>query len=81
MNKKEFGLNLAKLREKTGLSAYELSMRLGKDSTYINKIENGLSLLMKNKKISRLGDFLVSSFYALVGYNGKSNTPAQTSCE
>ena len=42
MNKKEFGLNLAKLREKTGLSAYELSMRLGKDSTYINKIENGL---------------------------------------
>lgn len=42
MNKKEFGLNLAKMREKTGISAYELSLRLGRDSTYINKIENGL---------------------------------------
>lgn len=42
MNKKEFGLNLAKIREKVGISAYELSLRLGRDSTYINKIENGL---------------------------------------
>ena len=42
MYKKEFGLNLAKIREKVGISAYELSLRLGRDSTYINKIENGL---------------------------------------
>ena len=42
MNRKEFGLNLAKIREKVGISAYELSLRLGRDSTYINKIENGL---------------------------------------
>lgn len=41
MTKKEFGLNLAKKREKYGISAYELSLRLGKDTTYINKIENG----------------------------------------
>ena len=42
MNAKNFGLNLAKKRNKLGISAYELSLRLGKDSTYINKIENGL---------------------------------------
>ncbi len=42
MKVKNFGLNLAKKREKTGISAYELSLRLGRDSTYINKIENGL---------------------------------------
>ena len=41
MNAKNFGLNLAKKRNKLGISAYELSLRLGKDSTYINKIENG----------------------------------------
>lgn len=41
MTKKDFGLNLAKKREKFGISAYELSLRLGKDTTYINKIENG----------------------------------------
>ncbi len=42
MKVKNFGLNLAKKREKMGISAYELSLRLGRDSTYINKIENGL---------------------------------------
>ena len=41
MKVKNFGLNLAKKREKMGISAYELSLRLGKDATYINKIENG----------------------------------------
>lgn len=41
MKKEHFGLNLARKREKFGISAYELSLRLGKDSTYINKIENG----------------------------------------
>lgn len=42
MNAKNFGLNLAKIKEKVGISAYELSLSLGRDSTYINKIENGL---------------------------------------
>ena len=35
-----FCLNLAKERMKKGLSAYELSLRLGKDASYINKLEN-----------------------------------------
>lgn len=35
-----FGLNVAKERIKQGLSAYELSFRIGKDSSYINKLEN-----------------------------------------
>lgn len=37
----EFGINLAKIRAKSNLSAYELSLRIGKDSSYINKVENG----------------------------------------
>lgn len=41
MKIKNFGLNLSKKRNKVGISAYELSLRLGKDATYINKIENG----------------------------------------
>lgn len=35
-----FGLNVAKQRIKKNLSAYELSLRLGKDASYINKLEN-----------------------------------------
>ena len=35
-----FGLNVAKERIKQGLSAYELSLRIGKDNSYINKLEN-----------------------------------------
>ena len=36
-----FGLNVAKERIKLNISAYELSLRLGKDASYINKLENG----------------------------------------
>lgn len=35
-----FGLNVAKERIKQNISAYELSLRLGKDASYINKLEN-----------------------------------------
>ena len=35
-----FGLNVAKERMKQNISAYELSLRLGKDASYINKLEN-----------------------------------------
>ena len=35
-----FGLNVAKERIKQNISAYELSLRLGKDVSYINKLEN-----------------------------------------
>ena len=41
MKFENFGLNVAKQRIKKGLSAYELSLRLGKDASYINKLENG----------------------------------------
>ena len=42
MNKiQRFRLNLAKARHKNAISAYELSLRIGKDKTYINKVENG----------------------------------------
>lgn len=41
MTKQEFGIRLARIRLSRDLSAYELSMRLEKDPTYISKIENG----------------------------------------
>lgn len=41
MKFEQFGLNVAKERQKIGISAYELSLRLGKDPSYINKLENG----------------------------------------
>ena len=37
----DFGVNLAKERQNVGVSAYELSLRIGKDASYINKVENG----------------------------------------
>ena len=36
-----YALNLAKIREAKGLSAYELSLRIGKDVSYIYKVESG----------------------------------------
>lgn len=36
----DFGINLAKIRSKLGLSAYELSLRIGKDASYIHKVES-----------------------------------------
>ena len=36
-----FGLNVAKARIRKNISAYELSLRLGKDPSYIHKLENG----------------------------------------
>lgn len=36
-----FGINVSKERIKQNISAYELSLRLGKDPSYINKLENG----------------------------------------
>lgn len=41
MKFEQFGINVAKERQKIGISAYELSLRLGKDASYINKLENG----------------------------------------
>ena len=41
MKFEQFGLNVAKERQKQNISAYELSLRLGKDPSYVNKLENG----------------------------------------
>ena len=41
MKFEDFGKNVAKYRNKIGMSAYELSLQLGKDSSYISKLENG----------------------------------------
>lgn len=41
MEFENFGLNVAKARLKQGISAYELSLRLGKDTSYVHKLENG----------------------------------------
>ncbi len=37
----DFGVNLARIRIKAKLSAYELSLRIGKDASYIHKVESG----------------------------------------
>lgn len=36
-----FGINVAKERIKQNMSAYELSIKLGKDPSYIHKLEAG----------------------------------------
>ncbi len=41
MELKDFGLKIAKFRIKAKMSGYELSLRIGKDVSYINKLENG----------------------------------------
>lgn len=41
MELKDFGLNLAKIRINANMSAYELSLSIGKDASYIHKLENG----------------------------------------
>ncbi len=41
MRFEDFGLNIAKARLAKDISAYELSLRIGKDASYINKVENG----------------------------------------
>lgn len=37
----DFGVDLARIRIKSNLSAYELSLRIGKDASYIHKVESG----------------------------------------
>lgn len=41
MEYNDFGANLARIRTAAKLSAYELSLRLGKNTTYIHKVESG----------------------------------------
>ena len=41
MKFEDLGLRIAKIRERENQSAYELSLKIGKDASYINKLENG----------------------------------------
>lgn len=41
MNLKELGLKIAKIRAEKDISAYELSLRIGKDTSYFYKVEKG----------------------------------------
>lgn len=43
MHKAAFGKRLYELRQKTKMSARDLSFSLGQSASYINKIENGKS--------------------------------------
>ena len=43
MNDKEFAIRLARLREKKGVSARDMSLSLGQNPGYINNIETGKS--------------------------------------
>lgn len=52
-----FGLNVAKVRIKQNISAYELSLRLGKDANYINKLENA-KINVSLKMIIEIGEML-----------------------
>ena len=40
MTTREFGINLSRIRAAKRLSAYELSLRLNKDASYVHKVEN-----------------------------------------
>ena len=40
MDLKEFGQKLAKIRQEKGMSAYALSLKIEKDTSYIHKVEN-----------------------------------------
>jgi len=41
MKSSEFGISLSKIRLAKNISAYELSLRIGKSPNYIHQIENG----------------------------------------
>ena len=44
MNEQDFALRLARLREKKGVSARDMSLSIGQNPGYINNIENGKAL-------------------------------------
>ena len=44
MDEKDFGLRLARLREKKGISARDMSLSMGQNASYVNHIETGKSM-------------------------------------
>ena len=53
----DFGVNLARIRIKSNLSAYELSLRIGKDASYIHKVESG-KINVSSKSILKICEVL-----------------------
>ena len=47
----DFGVNLAKIRMKSNISAYELSLRIDKDASYIHKVESGKINIRDRKSV------------------------------
>ena len=47
MELKDFGLKLAQARTSKGISAYELSLRIGKAPNYVHRIEYGANTSVK----------------------------------
>jgi len=41
MDRKKFGIRLAQVRQSKNISAYQLSLRIGRASNYINSVERG----------------------------------------
>ena len=65
MKFEQFGINLAKERQNKNISAYELSLRLGKDKSYINKVENA-KINISLKMMIAIADLLNISISNLV---------------
>ena len=53
----DYGLNLSRIRLEKGISAYELSLRLGKDPSYIHKVENA-KINVSLKTVLEIADVL-----------------------
>lgn len=62
---KTYCLNLAKIRISKNISAYELSLRLSKDASYIHKVENGkINISLKVMiEISEILDTSITKFF------------------
>ena len=67
MEKREFSLRLAQLRENKGVSAREMSTSIGQCESYINGVENGvnfpsMTVLWKWESGLSSGEFLPDDF-------------------
>lgn len=62
MNEKDFAIRLARLREKKGVSARDMSLSIGQNPGYINNIETGKS------KPSLDGFFFICEYLGITPY-------------
>lgn len=69
MDLKKFGLMFSKLREEHEMSQQELSLALGKSSTYINKLENGKINISIKSFLEILNYFDISCKQFFINYS------------